>query len=161
MIFKKENVSSKNSLKKRISFSIWLVWPWFSWPVLTNGKRPKNNKIYPYSLGKLFIYLLFIPKWFLLLASTITICNIALLSSTETGRKFSICHTVKPVMERGGYYFTNIIKLYWITICTTATIIIIGYQLLHQPLKIVTILYMYDSENTCTYRLQNSRSLFD
>ena len=68
----------------------------------------KNNKTYPYSLGKLFIYFLFIPKRFLLLASTITICNIALLSSTETGRKFSICHTVKPVMERGGYYFTYI-----------------------------------------------------
>ena len=67
-----------------------------------------NNKTYPYSLGKLFIYFLFIPKRFLLLASTITICNIALLSSTETGRKFSICHTVKPVMERGGYYFTYI-----------------------------------------------------
>ena len=112
MIFKKENVFSKNSLKKRISFSIWLVRPWFGRPILTNGKRHKNNKTYPYSLGKLFIlYLLFIPKWFLLLASTITICNIALLSSTETGRKFSICHTVKPVMERGGYCFYKHYKI--------------------------------------------------
>ena len=112
MILKKENISSKNSLKKRISFSIWLVRPWFGRPILTNGKRRKNNKTYPYSLGKLFIlYLLFIPKWFLLLASTITICNIALLSSTETGRKFSICHTVKPVMERGGYCFYKHYKI--------------------------------------------------